>query len=204
VKCQIPELKEPTAVDRKIIRKYGIDLSADQRARRKKRGLANVQYLRYEHFFVILATCGAHDFFRDEGLQVADVRKRPIRFAGYSISCRPARGTVEPLHASVRISCEAFRQFKKEFEGKSLNQSIDQLCHDLNSIPFEAYAPVRSQLCSLLRAINRRRKMAGLEPVPRGALCLHRGSVRPFETVGSPSRYLCLVEAGASASVPLK
>jgi hypothetical protein len=50
----------------------------------------------------------------------------------------------------------------------------------LRRIEFEPYAPVRDQLHLLLRAVNRYRQAAGLDPVPATVLRLHRRPVRPF------------------------
>lgn len=183
VTCRIPESKDPRSVDHKIISRYGIDVSAHTRARRKRRGLANIQYLRHGNFFIVLATKGEHLFFEAEGLQVLDVRRRPIQFGGYSIGCRPGRGSVGPLHASVRIARDAFRELKGCFERQAVHRSVEQLCRELREIPFEPYAPIRSQLCVLFRALNRRRKAAGLELLPGGILRLQRRSVRPFGTI---------------------
>ena len=70
---RIPEQKEPSAVDERLIQKYEIDLSKYQRARRKRRGEANVQYLRFERFFVVIATVplGGHRFTRIEAGSLA-------------------------------------------------------------------------------------------------------------------------------------
>lgn len=48
-------------IDTKIIEKYNIDLSKDQRRRRKQKGLANYYYLRWKNQFVILHTDGKRD-----------------------------------------------------------------------------------------------------------------------------------------------
>jgi len=45
--CWIPFNKDPEAVDRKLIQKYGIDVSKRERARRKRAGLPNRHYLRH-------------------------------------------------------------------------------------------------------------------------------------------------------------
>ena len=63
---QVPAGKDPEAIDRKILDRYGIELSRQQRARRKQQGLANLHYVRFERFFVILATHGQHPFFAAE------------------------------------------------------------------------------------------------------------------------------------------
>ncbi len=63
VRGEIPERKDPAAVDQKLIERYGIAISKWARARRKRQGLANMQYLRHERTFVLLATKGQHEFF---------------------------------------------------------------------------------------------------------------------------------------------
>ena len=178
---RVPDHKDPGSVDQKLIRQYGIDLSKWTRARRKKVGRANVQYLRYNRFFVLLAQHGEHPFFKGEAGQVRDIRKHPIHFMGYAIGCRKARAG-ESFHASVRIHREIYRDLKAQFERTATHRSVEDLCRELRAIDYEPYAPVRDQLRGILRAVNRRRKIAGLELIPSGALWLHRVPVKPFQT----------------------
>ena len=108
-----------------------------------------------------------------------DIRRRPISFTGYSIGCRRARGG-GAYHASVRINCERFAELKARFKSVAVKCSVEELCFDLLHLPFEPYAPVRSQLGGLLRTVNRRRKIAGMELIPVSALRWHRSPVQPF------------------------
>ena len=85
---RVPDGKDPRQVDAKLIDKYEIDLSRAARSRRKQLGYANLQYLRYGRFFVLLATHGKHLFFEEEAASMRDIRRIPLRFAGYSISYR--------------------------------------------------------------------------------------------------------------------
>jgi hypothetical protein len=87
----IPKSKDPATVDRKLIEKYGIGVSESTRARRKQLGKANLQYLRFERRFVILATHGEHPFFQAESGSIHDIRHIPLKIGGYSISYRPGR-----------------------------------------------------------------------------------------------------------------
>ena len=89
---RIPDHKDPAKTDDKIIHQYAIAMSKWSRSRRKRRGHASLQYLRYGRFYVILATHGKHPFFAAEAGQVRDFRKHPLYFMGYSIGCRRARG----------------------------------------------------------------------------------------------------------------
>lgn len=177
----IPDHKDPATIDQKLIGQYGIDLSKWSRARRKKAGQANVQYLRYNRFFVLLAQHGEHPFFTAEADQIRDIRKQPLRFMGYSIGCRRARDG-RSFHASVRIQREIYHELKARFKRAAICCSVEDLCRELRAIEYEPYAPVRDQLRGILRAVNRRRKLAGLELVPPGALWLRRVPVKPFKT----------------------
>ncbi|MFN0135702.1 MAG: hypothetical protein ACKVS9_06240, partial [Phycisphaerae bacterium] len=107
---KIPEGKDPAAIDAKLIERYGIAISKWVRCRRKKQGLANMQYLRYERFFLLLATKGRHDFFERECASFCDVRRVSIKFAGYSIGCR--KGQDGRWHASVRINPQEYMSLR--------------------------------------------------------------------------------------------
>jgi hypothetical protein len=179
VRGGIPTHKDPAAIDRKLVERYGIAVSKWTRCRRRKRGQASLQYLRHGGFFVLLATHGEHPFFSSEGRLVKDIRRQPLRFMGYAIGCRPGRGG-GPLHPSVRIERGEFVALKTRLCRMAVHRSVDDLCRILGSLPYETYAPVRDQLRILVRSINRRRKAAGLEPVPPEALRRRRKPVRPF------------------------
>ena len=97
---RVPPSKDPADVDRKLINQYAIDQSKWPRARAKRAGRARVRYLRFDRYFILMATRGEHPFFAEEGKQVRDVRRRPILFGGYAIGCRKGRGT----HAGIRRS----------------------------------------------------------------------------------------------------
>ena len=53
---EIPERKDPRVVDERLIAKYGLGVGKATRARRKAAGFANVQYLRYQRTFILVAT----------------------------------------------------------------------------------------------------------------------------------------------------
>jgi len=77
--------KDPESIDRKLIAKYGIAISERERSRRKRSGVANLQYICYQNWFVILATVGHHPFKQQEKNQIRDCRRVPIKFEGYSM-----------------------------------------------------------------------------------------------------------------------
>lgn len=86
----IPAHKDPAKTDQKIIRQYGIDISKWARGRRKRRGLANLHYLRCGHIFILIATQGAHAFFAQEPF--IDIRRKAIRCFGRSLGDGSAAG----------------------------------------------------------------------------------------------------------------
>jgi hypothetical protein len=182
---EIPSGKEPGSIDRKLVEKYGVAVSKWTRARRKATGRANVRYVRHRRFFVLVATAGEHDFF-DLEPDFQDVRRRPIKYGGYSIGC--ALGADGVYHPSVRIEREEFRELKQYLSSLALKRSTSELAELFAALPYEPYAPVRRQLIELLRAVNRRRQNAGLSLVPLSALRLRRRSVRIYPAAGTTSK----------------
>jgi hypothetical protein len=170
----IPEGKDPRTIDQKLIARYGVDISKWARARRKQAGLANVRYLRFEKFFVLLATHGQHPFFEEEAACIKDVRRTPIRFAGYAVSYRAG-------HPHVRIEQEEYKQMKAYFVNLAVHRSLPALELELGQVDFEPYAPVRRQLLCILRAVNQARKIAGFTPVTGKVFRFKRRVYRPFE-----------------------
>jgi hypothetical protein len=173
----IPPQKDPQRIDAKLIQRYGVACSKWVRYRRKGRGVSNVQYLRFRRFFVLLATRGEHEFFADEPM-VRDVRRSPIHCFGYSIGCyQSGKGD---WHPSVRIEQSLFREIKIELVAAATKEAMETLNSRFAQLPFEPYAPVRSQMMVLLRAVNRRRQEAGMELLPFNALRVRRRPVQPF------------------------
>lgn len=178
--------KDPEAIDRKLVGKYQIDVSERERCRRKSRGLANLQYIRYRNWFVILATEGHHPFKQHERDQIRDCRRVPIRFEGYSISYRrsgvtPVGGGPPKWHACVRIDNETFRDLKSFFLERACHRSVENLAADFARVPYARYAPVRRQLLTLLKRANAARARMGYQPVSNSALRLRRQIVTPFD-----------------------
>ncbi len=174
---RIPPHKDPRRVDQKLIERYGLEVSKYARARRKRAGLANVQYLRLGHVYALLATKGEHPFFAAEGRCVRDLRRVPLKVFGYAVSYRMNGGRG---HASVRIERQRYGELKAYFDALALHRSIASLAVELSELPFAPYAPVRRQLLMVVNAVNRRRRVAGLEPVPLTVLRLRRSPVKPF------------------------
>ncbi len=190
VSGRVPERLAADAHDQRILEKFEVARSKWSRYRRTKRTgpngrpLANVQYLRYRDFWVLLATAGSHRFFQEheqvgeDGIsrlrQYYDVRETPIVYGGYSISHNGK--------ASVRICRPAYRNLKNHFlVAATASRSTAALEREFNRSPFEAYGGVTRQMFAILRAVNKARKTAGLSPVPNNCVRVKRRSVKPFD-----------------------
>jgi hypothetical protein len=171
---RVPEGKDPRLLDEKLVAKYGILASKGARARRKALGYANVQYLRYKNWFVLLATPGKHEFFILEEGQIQDAREIPIKLFGYAVSYRNG-------HPHVRIEQRKYLELKASFADLAVHRKRERLEEEFLRLEFEPYAPVRSQLSCILRDVNRRRKTAQFELVPSSCLRTRRRIESPFE-----------------------
>lgn len=155
---RVPEQKDPRVVDRKLVEKYGVDVSRWERVRRKRLGLANVQYIRHDRFFLLMATHGQHRFYKEEGTQIRDARRSPVRYVGYSLSVRQGR-------VCVRIDLNEYRQLKAWLLELARRGRSEAVAAAFEQLPFAPYKPVRRQLLSIWRAVNGERRQAGLGPV---------------------------------------
>lgn len=191
----IPVGKSPLAIDQKLIDKYQIDITEWARSQRRKRGLANVQYIRFNEWFILLVTAGHHQLkspckLGGEGESLKDCRRVPIKFAGYSISYRQS-GVCEPgstttkWHAHVRIERDAYMKLKSHFEYLAVHRSPENLRLEFAAIPYARYAPVRRQLLNLLRHANKLRQHRGFELLTHHCLALRRKPVKVFAEVST-------------------
>lgn len=189
----VPSWKDPESVDEKLIRKYGIAVSESTRARRKRLGKGNLQYLRHDRFFLILATAGEHEFREKESGAIRDIRRVPVKFHGYSISYRPGgrtrTGEKDPRwHAHVEIERGRYKELRDHLLELAAHRTAEQLALAFYKLPFEPYAPIRRQMLNLLRAVNRVRKAAGWSLLPNEVLPLRRRVVKPFAIESEEAR----------------
>lgn len=171
----VPAGKDASRIDRKLLTIYDVELSKWARARRRQAGLARIQYLRHDRFFVLLATHGKHLFFEREAGQIRDARRVPIRIGGYSVSYRGG-------HAHVRIEQGEYKRLKSHLVQVSHEPRREVVVEQFNRIRYVPYAPVRRQLLNLLRAVNRVRVERGFPRLDSEVLTLRRKVIKPFGT----------------------
>ena len=188
---RVPPGKSAEVIDAKLIGKYSIGLSRQQRARRKQQGFANLHYVRFQDFFVILATHGKHPFFESEGDRVRDIRRNPLHFHGYSLTLRRGgflkKGEGEPSakpdgrhRVRVTINRKSLRNLRADLVDKAAHRTSDTLRWELWNQPFEPYAPIRKQYLKVLRRINQVRAALGYDKLPPESIRYQRRIVKPF------------------------
>lgn len=177
---EIPAGKDVSAVDRKLIERYGVGVSKWTRARRKAAGYGAVHYLRYERFFVLIACTGKHQFFELEP-KFRDIRRTPLKFAGHSIGCRVGRDG--RYHPSVRVERREYAALKRYFLRSATSRPAEAIAEELNAAPYLHFAHVRRQILGVALAVNRARRAAGLDAVPLHTLRLRRKPVKVFRDV---------------------
>lgn len=214
VRGVVPDEKDPETIDRKLLDRYRIDVSRQQRARRKLQGLANLHYLRLGRLWFIFATHGKHEFFEHEEKNIRDVRKIPIVVGGYSLSAKQGGflkkiSADEPpvrdgkMRARVQVAREEFRDLCGYFLERACHRSVDSLSAELFRIPYEPYAPIRRQQLNLLRLINKKRQQAAFEKIPTTVLRYKRRIVSPFSDEIDNADVSCTLIQSASPISPL-
>lgn len=188
----VPEGKDPTALDVKLLAKYDVAKTEGARRWRKSQGLGNVQYVRFQRAWILLATHGDHAIREGEGANLKDVRRMPIRIGDYSVYVKRGNYLQKryPEDSSradgkwrvrVLISREPYRELCAYFLSIACHRRAEALAEELYNLPYVPYAPVRKQLLKLLRLINSKRQAAGFAKIPPSCLRFKRVIVRAFE-----------------------
>jgi hypothetical protein len=201
----VPDGKDPAVLDAKLLAKYDIAKTEGARRWRKQQGLGNVQYVRFERSWILLATHGDHPIREGEGANLKDVRRMPLRIGDYSVTVK--RGNYlkkfstedKPTPDSkwrvrVLIAREPYRELCAYFLAIACHRLTDVLAEQLYSLPYEPYAPVRKQLLKLLKSINAKRQTAGFAKVPVACLRFKRKILKSFEPT---SNFSCITPASS-------
>lgn len=152
---EIPLDKDPSAIDQKIRSAYQVTSCRTARMRMKRQGRARVQYLRFKHSFVLLATEGTHEAFAR--LHSYDMKDAPLHFQGYSIGFKGST-------VSVQVTSRVWRRIERHMEDLIFQpQSVVE--EAIASLPYYNFPGVVRQKQHLLHYVNQRRKVAGLQPI---------------------------------------
>lgn len=172
VQGTVKEGKDPREIDKKMLERYEVVQTEHARARRKERGLANLQYVRFDRTWVLMATAGYHPMKSAEEKNLRDIREAPIQIEGYSIYYKQGdfekkRSPDDPLvrdhkwHARVLISDKRYRELRAYFLSIACHRTAEKLEAEIRALPFEPYKPLARQLRKIVRLVNKKRKAAG-------------------------------------------
>ena len=192
VQGTLPEGKNPYALDAKLLAKYDVVKSEGARRWRKSQGLGNVQYVRYQNHWMLLATHGDHPIREGEGDNLKDVRRAPIRIGDYAlyvkrgnylkkISSEEAAKPDGKWRVRVLIAREPYLELCAYFLSIACHRRAEALTEELISLRYEPYAPVRKQLLKLLRLVNAKRQAAGCAKLSPTCLRYKREIVKAFK-----------------------
>lgn len=188
----VPEGKDASTLDAKLLAKYEVVKTEGARRWRKQQGLGNVQYVRFDKSWILMATHGDHPIREGEATNLKDVRRVPIRIGDYSLYVK--RGnylkkqspdeSAKPdgkWRVRVLIAREPYRELCAYFLSIACHRRAETLSDELFALPYVPYAPVRKQLLKLLRLINAKRQAAGFAKIPTSCLRFKREIVRAFD-----------------------
>jgi hypothetical protein len=148
----IPPDRDLQKLDTKLIEVYGVTSCRTTRMRQRRRGLAVVQYVRWGNTFVLLATEGTHEQF--DRLRSYDARDAPLHLGAYTIGYRSSQVTIQ-------VRQRAWLAVSKRIHLSALSdRSIVET--RITALPFYRFPGVIEQLRDLVRAVNQRRRVAGL------------------------------------------
>lgn len=134
-------------IDQKIVKKYNIDLSKYQRARRKRNDIVNFYYLRWKNVFIILHTKGdfpegfkPDDEFKDIMQKKEKLNRLVVRIStnvAFEITMKNKKGESKRA-VTVSFSRDTMQNFNAELEElvkyKKLSQ-IKEFFARINNIP---------------------------------------------------------------------
>lgn len=156
-------------IDSKIIQKYDIDLSKYQRARRKKKKLANFYYLRWQNIFVILHTDGQlevpnDDYFYDIRLKQCEANRLKIRVSDLlEFNLALQHKDSDKRSVTVAFSNTTFKEFKaqlEEFVQYRQVKQVNEFFKNLRNLP--AWQGVIKQEYKLLEEVYKMAKKYNL------------------------------------------
>lgn len=153
---EIPQGKDVGGVEQKLVDCYDITTCRMKRARRKRQGLANVVFVRYERQFVLMATGGRQAQF--DRLTTYDFRTTPFHFHDYSV------GLLRHIPC-VRVRQQLWCEVEKRLIRVALKHSRQELKRKIGTLPYANFPGVYWQKIELAKQIDKRRRRAGLSPL---------------------------------------
>jgi len=168
--------KDPEQLDAKLIELWNLDKPYWKREKRRRGRAPSIWYLRYDRFYVLLATHGKapdggpHPFFVE--YQTTNICRYSLSCFGYQIRY-PVSKETKRRKLFVRLSKET----RDELRERLLSIAVKERYRDPESIeavvaslPWQWYRPVREQVKVILKEVNKVRRYAGMKPVRLGCV----------------------------------
>lgn len=149
---EIPLTKDVNRVDNNIITTYRVTFHRTTRANRRKKGWANVVYIRFNYTFILLATHGTHEAF--DRIISRNFHTTPLHFRGYSLGIRQGK-------PHLIITPTRYKAIRKELQNIALHNQSKVTAYFQRISPFR-FAGINQQKWKLFLEVNKRRKKAGL------------------------------------------
>jgi hypothetical protein len=151
----IPSHKTAADIDRKLVLLYDVTFNRNTRAARKKKGVRNIIYFRYQQQFILLSSDGVHPAF--DRLSYVSFQETPFRFYGYSVM-------VKGDTPSIKIEAKRYQMLRKKAALIALYryERVEEFL--LGVSPF-SFRGVNQQRWKLYQLINQKRKAAGLKRI---------------------------------------
>lgn len=175
-------------VDQKLISKYDAGLNKWQRARRKKKGIANFIYLRWNHVAVLLHTKGNipqnvvyDDTFRNI---MAKGKKNRLK-----VQISPLVGFEfyqDPKGITVKLDKQTYAGIKDHLETVVATKNVAKIVHEYNKLNgFPAFRGIVRQKIELAKFVMNR---AGHHQIRLSPQDLRIITYKPFVTVFEKKR----------------
>ena len=148
--------------------------------------------IRFHGYSIGLSKRGFHKKTPEERAEyrACKLAQKRSRRAGEHYEYVPRGRRLERWTGSVRIERGRYLALWDEFLGIATHWSVDRIAKRLYCVPFEPFAPVRRQLLTVLREVNRARRHVGYEPVSTEAIRFKRKHVAAFKPAGEIEKSL--------------
>lgn len=164
----VPERKDVSAVDAKLLDRYGVRKKPWQRKQRHLNDNAGVHYIRCNRYVVIMLTKGKHEaFYFDHGGHVRNIRHESLKVFGYSIRFAFSEAKRD-WQVSVRLGKEPYLKVCDHLLTIGVWNSYrnkSRLEREFSRLPYQPYEPVYKQLIGVARTVNRARRRRGFNAV---------------------------------------
>ena len=186
----LPERKRDRweRIDQKLIKKYGCDKTKWQRARLKKKGVANFYYLRWENVAVLMHTSGdiPSDIVYDDHFRNIMAKGKKNRL---KVQISPLVGFEfyqDPKGITVKLDKQTYAGIKDHLETVVATKNVAKIVHEYNKLNgFPAFRGIVRQKIELAKFILNR---AGHHQIRLSPQDLRIITYKPFVTVFEKKR----------------